>query len=118
MWRQRILIGAGLALALLIGLVLVAGYWTPNGEIEQSITVTAGDHTLTVGGHYKSIAQGETADGLSIKVDGHDILLSGDQLAVDGKTQALEPGQNVEIWVGESGKVSVKVVPAETAPPS
>ncbi len=117
MWRRRTLIGAGVALALLIGLVLVAAYWTPSGQVEQSISVTVGDRTLTVGGYYKSIAQEDLADGLSVKVDGHEILLSGDQLTVDGKTQALEPGQNVEIWVDESGKVSVKVVRAEAAPP-
>jgi hypothetical protein len=118
MWRRRILIGAGVALALLIGLVLIAAYFTPGGPVAQSISVTVGDRTVTVGGHYKSIAQEDLADGLSVKVDGHDILLSGDQLTVDGETQVLEPGRDVEIWVDESGKVSIKVVSAETAPPS
>jgi hypothetical protein len=117
MWRRRILIGAGVALALLIGLVLIAAYFTPGGPVAQSISVTVGDRTVTVGGYYKSIAQEDLADGLSIKVDGHDILLSGDQLTVDGKTQVLEPGQNVEIWVDEAGEVSVKALPIGTSAP-
>jgi len=35
------------------------------------------------------------------------------KLTIDGKTQVLEPDQNIEIWVDETGKVSVKVVHAE-----
>ena len=49
-------------------------------------------------------------------VDGHKILVSGDQLTVDGKTQVLEPGQDVDIMVGKNGDLSVKVVAsADTA---
>lgn len=118
MRRKRAVIGAGVALALLIGLVLAAAYWTPSGQVERSISVTVGDRIVTVSGYYKSIAQEDLADGLSIKVDGHAIELAGDQLTVDGKTQALEPGRNVEIRVDESGNISVEVVPAETVPPS
>jgi hypothetical protein len=113
MWLKRILIGAGLALALVIALVLVAGYWTPSGQVEQTISVTVGHRTVTIGGQYKSVTQESMADGMSIKVDGHEITLTGDQLTIDGKTQVLEPDQNIEIWVDDKGQVSVKVVHAD-----
>jgi hypothetical protein len=71
MWLKRILIVASLVLALMIALVLVAGYWTPSGQVEQSISVTVDQHTLTVAGLYKSVTQESVADGVSIKVDGH-----------------------------------------------
>jgi hypothetical protein len=115
MWLRRILIGAGLALALLIALVLVAGYWTPSGQVEQTLSVTVGHRTVTIGGKYKSMTQESMADGMSIKVDGHEITLTGDQLTIDGKTQVLEPDQNIEIWVDGDGKVSVKVVQADAS---
>ncbi len=35
MWLKRILIGAGIVLALLVGLVLFAGYWTPSGSSQR-----------------------------------------------------------------------------------
>jgi len=105
MWLKRILIGAGIVLALLIALVFAVGYWTPSGQVEQSLSVTVGHRTVTIGGHYKSVTQESMADGMSIKVDGHEITLTGDQLTIDGKTQVLEPDQNIEIWVDEEGKV-------------
>ena len=39
MWLKRILIGAGIVLALLIALVFAVGYWTPSGQVEQSLSV-------------------------------------------------------------------------------
>ena len=113
MWLKRILIGAGIVLALLVGLVLFAGYWTPSGSSQPTMAMTVGHRTVTVGGKYKSVTQESMADGMGIKVDGHEITLTGDQLTIDGKTQVLEPDQNIEIWVDETGKVSVKVVHAE-----
>ena len=113
MWLKRILIGAGIVLALLIALVFAVGYWTPSGQVEQTLSVTVGHRTVTIGGHYKSVTQESMADGMSIKVDGHEITLTGDQLTIDGKTQVLEPDQNIEIWVDDKGEVSVKVVHAD-----
>jgi hypothetical protein len=113
MWLKRILIGAGIVLALLIALVFAVGYWTPSGQVEQSLSVTVGHRTVTIGGHYKSVTQESMADGMSIKVDGHEITLTGDQLTIDGKTQVLEPDQNIEIFVDDKGRVSVKVVQAD-----
>ena len=75
--------------------------------------MTVGHRTVTVGGNYKSVTQELMADGMGIKVDGHEITLTGDQLTIDGKTQVLEPEQNIDIWVDDKGAVSVKVVHAE-----
>ena len=75
--------------------------------------MTVGHRTVTIGGHYKSVTQESMADGMSIKVDGHEITLTGDQLTIDGKTQVLEPDQNIEIFVDDKGQVSVKVVQAD-----
>jgi hypothetical protein len=113
MWLKRILIGVGLVLALAIAMVFAVGYWTPSGQVEQTLSVTVGHRTVTIGGNYKSVTQESMADGMSIKVNGHEITLTGDQLTIDGKTQVLEPDQNIEIWVDEEGKVSVKVVHAD-----
>ncbi len=117
-WLKRILIGLGIVLVLLIGLVLVAGHWgaEQGGGGTQSLSMTVGGRTVTVGGHYQSMTQESLADGVKVVVDGHKILVSGDQLTVDGKTQVLEPGQDVDIVVGENGDLSVKVVAsADTA---
>ncbi|HLO24085.1 MAG TPA: hypothetical protein VK193_11760 [Methyloceanibacter sp.] len=113
MWLKRILIGVGLVLALAIAMVFAVGYWTPSGQVEQTLSVTVGHRTVTIGGQYKSVTQESMADGMSIKVDGHEITLTGDQLTIDGKTQVLEPDQNIEIWVDEEGKGSVKVAHAD-----
>jgi hypothetical protein len=114
-WLKRILIGAGIVLALLIALVVVAGYWGGDGGPgSQTMSMTVGNRTVTVSGHYKTMTQESMADGVKVAVDGHEILVSGDQLTVDGKTQVLEPGQNVEINVDQAGAVSVKVVGSES----
>lgn len=115
-WGRRILIGASLVLVLLIGLVLVAGYLSVDeGSVTQSISMTVGNRTVTVGGHYTSMTQESLADGVKVVVDGHEILVSGDQITVDGKTQVLEPDQDVEVMVGKDGDLSVKVVASADA---
>src|SRR5665809_141848 len=68
------------------------------------------NRTVTVGGHYKNMTQESLADGVKVVVDGHVILVSADQLTVDGKTQVLEPGQDVEVLVDSKGAVEVKLV--------
>ena len=113
MWLKRILIGTGIVLALLISLVLFVGYWTPSEPSQTALSMTVGHRTVTVGGNYKSVTQESMADGMGIKVDGHEITLTGDQLTIDGKTQVLEPEQNIDIWVDDKGAMSVKVVHAE-----
>jgi hypothetical protein len=116
-WLKRILLGLGLAFALLVGLVLAAGYFggPSSGPATQTLSMTVGNHTVTVSGHYKSMAQESLGNGIRVLVDGHTIALDGEQLTVDGETQVLEPGQNVEVFVDKEGKVQVKVVRADTA---
>jgi len=115
-WLKRILVGAGMVLALLIGLVLVAGYWGRDQAVTQTMSMTVGSRTVTVGGHYKDMAQESLADGIKVIVDGHEILISGDQLTVDGETQVLGPGQDLDIRVAEDGAISVKFVTSADAP--
>jgi hypothetical protein len=51
-------------------------------------------------------------------VDGHEITINADQLTIDGKTQVLEPGQDVDISFNEKGVVEVKIVHADTGAPA
>ena len=118
-WLKRILIGLGIVLALLIALVVVAGYWTPDEKsVTQTISMTVGSRTVTVGGHYKDMTQETLADGIKVTIDGHVIIVSADQLTVDGKTQVLEPGQDVEVLVDAEGVVSVKLVSSDAGAPA
>jgi hypothetical protein len=113
MWLKRILIGLGIVAALVIAIVLVVGYWAPSGEVSKTMSVDVGDHTVTIGGKYKNVKQESMADGMDIKVDGHEIAINADQLTVDGKIQVLEAGQDVEISVDDKGAFSVKLVQSD-----
>jgi len=118
-WLKRILIGLGIVLALLIALVVVAGYWTPDEKsVTQTMSMTVGSRTVTVGGHYKDMTQESLADGIKVTIDGHVIIVSADQLTVDGKTQVLEPGQDVEVLVDAEGIVEVKLVRSDAGAPA
>ena len=118
-WLKRILIGLGIVLVLLIALVVVAGYWTPDEKsVTQTMSMTVGSRTVTVGGHYKNMTQESLADGIKVTIDGHVIIVSADQLTVDGKTQVLEPGQDVEVLVDAEGVVSVKLVSSDAGAPA
>ncbi|HSD92063.1 MAG TPA: hypothetical protein VLB11_03460 [Methyloceanibacter sp.] len=110
-WLKRILLGAGIVFVLLVALVLVAGYLSVDeGSVTQSMAMTVGSRTVTVGGHYQNMTQESLADGIKVTVDGHEIVVSEAQLTVDGKTQQLEPDQDVEVVVGEDGTLAVKLV--------
>jgi urease beta subunit len=116
-WLKRILIGLAIVLVLLIGILFAIGFWTTDeGSVMQTMSMTVGNRTITVGGHYKDMTQESLADGMKVVIDGHEILISGDQLTVDGNTQVLEPGQDVEVLVDKAGKVSVKLVASADAP--
>ena len=108
---KKALIGFGIVFAILIVIVVALGFLTPDGtSVSQTVSMSVGNRTVTVGGHYKDMKQESLADGMKITVDGHQITIGPDQLEVDGKTQVLEPNQDVEITVDEKGAVSVKVV--------
>lgn len=116
-WLKRILIGLALVLVLVIGILFAIGFLTPDeGSVMQTMSMTVGSRTVTVGGHFKDMTQESLADGIKVVIDGHEIVVTGDQLTVDGKTQVLEPGQNVEVLVDKDGKVSVKLVASTDAP--
>ena len=119
MTLKRILIGLGIVLALLFAIVAALGFLTPDKKsVSQTVSMTVGSRTVTIGGHYKDMTQESLADGIKINVDGHEITVGADQLEVDGKTQVLEPGQDVEILVDDKGTVSVKVVHSDAGGPA
>ena len=116
-WLKRILIGLGIVLVLLIGILFAIGFWSPDeGSVTQTMSMTVGSRTVTVGGQFKSMTQESLADGIKVVIDGHVIIVTGDHLTVDGNTQVLEPGQDVEVLVDKDGKVSVKLVASANAP--
>ena len=116
-WLKRILIGLAIVVVLLIGILFAIGFLTPDeGSVTQTMSMTVGSRTVTVGGHFKDMTQESLAAGIKVVIDGHEIVVTGDQLTVDGKTQVLEPGQNVEVLVDKDGKVSVKLVASTDAP--
>jgi hypothetical protein len=110
-WLMRILVGLGLVLALVIVIVLVIGNIGTREETTQAISMTVGNRTVTVAGHYKDMTQESVADGIKVIVDGHEVLITTDQLSVDGKMETLEPDEDVTVYVTNDGKVQVKVVP-------
>jgi hypothetical protein len=74
------------------------------------MSMTVGNRTITVAGHYENMTQESIADGIKVVVDGHEVIVANGQLTVDGKTQVMEPDQDVTVYVGEDGKVQVKTV--------
>ena len=108
-WLLRILAGLGIVLALVIVFVFVIGHWGTREDATQAMSMTVGNRTVTVAGHYKDMRQESIANGIKVVVDGHDIEITDDQLSVDGKTEMVEPDQDLTVYVGENGKVQVKV---------
>ncbi len=110
-WLIRILVALGLVLALVIVIVLVIGNIGTREEPTQAISMTVGNRTVTVAGHYKDMTQESVANGMKVIVDGHEVLITTDQLSVDDKTEMLEPDEDVTVYVAKDGNVQVKVVP-------
>ncbi len=109
-WLIRILVALGLVLALVIVIVLMIGNIGTREEATQAISMSVGNRTVTIAGHYKDMTQESVADGMKVIVDGHEVLITTDQLSVDDKTEMLEPDQDVTVYVAKDGKVQVKVV--------
>jgi len=97
-------------LALVIVFVLVIGNWGASDDTTQALSMTVGNRTVTVAGHYKDMTQESIANGMKVVVDGHEVVVTDDQLSVDGKTEVVEPDQDVMVYVDEDGKVQVKLV--------
>jgi len=110
-WLMRILVALGLVLAIIIAIVLAIGNSGEDGTPTQAISMTVGTRTVTVAGHYKDMTQESVADGIKVIVDGHEVLVTAEQLSVDGKAQVLEPDEDVTVYVAEDGELQVKVVP-------
>ena len=109
-WLMRILTALGIVLALVIVIVLVLGRLGTSEDTTQALALALGNRTITVAGHFKDMKQESLADGIKIVIDEHEVIVSGDQLSVDGETKVLEPDQDVTVYVAKDGKVQVKVV--------
>ena len=109
---KQVLIGLGIALALIVAIVLVVGHWSPGEqpEVAKAMSIEVGDHTVTVTGNYKNLTQESMADGMDIKVDDHEIAINADQLSADGKTQVLQAGQDIEVAVDDNGAINIKLL--------
>lgn len=111
-WLMRILAAVGIGLAVVIAIVFVIGRLETGNDSTQALALAVGNRTVNVAGHFKDMTQESIADGIKIVVDRHEVLVSGDQLSVDGKTEILEPDQDVMIYVGKDGRLQVKTTQA------
>lgn len=111
-WLMRILAAVGIGLAVVIAIVFVIGRLETGNDSTQALALAVGNRTVNVAGHFKDMTQESIADGIKIVVDRHEVLVSGDQLSVDGKTEILEPDQDVMIYVGKDGHLQVKTTQA------
>lgn len=112
-WIMRGLVGVALALGLMILFVLLIGNIGVRNDEARTTTLTIGARNVTVRGHYKTLSQETVGDGVKIIVGGHEIMVSADQLSVDGKAQVLEPEENVTVSITEHGTAQVTVAPAD-----
>ena len=115
-WLTRILAAIGIVLALVIVIVFVVGRLGTNDDPTQALALAVGNRTINVAGHFKDMTQETIADGIKIIVDDHEVVVSSDQLSVDGETQILEPNQDVMLYVGKDGRLQVKVMQEDEAP--
>ena len=110
-WIMRGLVAIALALGLVIVIVLLIGNIGSGGDGTELTALTVGSRTVTVAGHYKTLSQESVGDGIKIIVEGHEIMVTADQLSVDGKAQVLEPEENVTVTVSKEGGIRVTVDP-------
>jgi hypothetical protein len=114
-WVKGLLIALGLVAVLVV--VIIAGLGMFGSEPGKEVRhISIGQRTITVS-HYKNLTQEATADGVRIVVDGHTIVATTDALTIDGKPQTLDPTQDVEIGVDESGAVQAKQLSADAPRP-
>ena len=110
-WVMRGLVAVALALGLVIIIVLLIGNIGSGDDGTEVTALTVGNRTVTVAGHYETLSQESVADGVKIILEGHEIMVTADQLSVDGKAQVLEPEENVTITVSKGGGVKVTLDP-------
>ena len=109
-WLIRIMAAIGIVLALVIVIVLLIGNVGTRESGTEPITLTAGNRAVTIAGHYTNFTQETFADGIKIIVDGHEVVVSADQLSVDGETQVLESDHDVTVYVAKDGTIQVGIV--------
>ena len=108
-WLKWMLIGLGLVVVLAVVIVMAVGHLSSGGNPVETMSMTVGDRTITVSGHYKTMTQETTAEGMKIVVDDHVIAATSGELTIDGKPQAFDPSQDVEIFINEKGGVEAKI---------
>jgi hypothetical protein len=109
-WLMRVLAAVGIALAFVIVIVFVIGRLGTSDDTTQALALAIGNRMVNVAGHFKDMTQESIADGIKIVVDSHEVVVSSDQLSVDGKTEILEPDRDVMIYVGKDGRLQVKTI--------
>jgi hypothetical protein len=114
-WLKGLLIALGLVVVLVVAIIAMLGGMSSNTSKEVR-HISVGERTITVS-HYKDLTQETTADGIKIVADGHTITATPDAIAIDGKPQSFDPGQDVEISIDESGTVQAKSLSPDAAAP-
>src|SRR6476660_1712543 len=114
-WLKWLLIALSLVIILVIAIVAGLGMMTSKqGKEVRHISVS--QRTVTFS-HYKNLTQETTADGVKIVVDGHTITATADAITIDGKAQAFDPTQDVEVTIDEKGAVHAKTLSADAPRP-
>lgn len=111
-WLIRIMAAIGIVLALVIVIVLLIGNIGIREPGIEPIALTAGNRTVTIAGHYTNLTQETFADGIKIVIDAHEVVVSTDQLSVDGETQVLGSDQDVTVYIAKDGTIQVGIVEA------
>jgi hypothetical protein len=111
-WIMRGLVASALALGLVIVIVVLIGNIGSGDDGTQLTALTVGGRTVTVAGHYATLSQESLADGVKVIVEGHEIMVTADQLSVDGRAQVLEPENNVTVTISKDGDLRVTIEPS------
>jgi hypothetical protein len=111
-WIMRGLVAIALALGLVIAIVVLIGNIGSGDDGAQVTALTVGGRAVTVAGHYATLSQESVADGLKVIVEGHEIMVTADQLSVDGRAQVLEPENNVTVTISKDGELRVTLEPS------
>jgi regulator of protease activity HflC (stomatin/prohibitin superfamily) len=111
-WLMRGLVAIALALGLVIVIVVLIGNIGSGDDGTQVTALTVGERTVTVTGHYATLSQESLADGVKVIVEGHEIMVTADQLSVDGRAQVLEPEDNVTVTITKDSELRVTLEPS------
>ena len=113
-WLKWTLIAVASLIVLIVVILAAMGFLTSD-EGQEVRHISVGQRTITVS-HYKDLTQETIPEGVKIVADGHVITVTADATMIDGATQNLDPAQDVEIDIDESGKVTAKGIPQGAAP--